>query len=149
MSGFNRRQIVQQLWQKERADKFIWEKLLVGMFAGQHQSSQKSAPSLAGTSTASLPPDPFIHVWHRAFLSRQPVSCFCTWTSRNIQSCGDRNSTARVRVGRMNKSRLSPWWIHVHCPLPQSHSTPFWLWDKTVPQGQLWVIILKSLGLWP
>ena len=38
LSGFNRRQIVQQLWQKERADKFIREKLPVGVFAGLYQA---------------------------------------------------------------------------------------------------------------
>lgn len=62
MSGFNRRQIVWQLWQNERADKFIREKAPVGVFVGHHQ------PSLSGPSTPALPPDLFIHAWHRAFL---------------------------------------------------------------------------------
>lgn len=68
MSGFNRRQIVWQLWQNERADKFIREKLPVGVFVGHHQPFQKPVPSLAGPSALVLPLDPLIHVWHRAFL---------------------------------------------------------------------------------
>lgn len=68
MSGFNRRQIVWQLWQKERADKFIREKLPVGVFAGHHQPSQKSVPSLAGPFTPVLPLDPFLRVWLKACL---------------------------------------------------------------------------------
>lgn len=62
LSGFNRRQIVQQLWKKGRADKFIREKLPVGVFVGHHQPSQKSVRSPAGPSPPTLPPDPFIHV---------------------------------------------------------------------------------------
>ena len=55
LSGFNRRQIVQQLWQKERADKFIREKLPVGVFAGHYQPSQNAVPTLVGPSTTALP----------------------------------------------------------------------------------------------
>ena len=106
MSGFNRRQIVQQLWQKERADKFIREKLPVGVFAGHHQPSQNAIPPLVGPSTTALSPDPFIRVWPGPSPS-QPGS----WPSENTQSCGDKNSVERMRVGRMNESHLSglPW----------------------------------------
>ena len=54
LSGFNRRQIVQQLWQKERADKLIREKLPVGVFAGHHQPSQNAVMPLVGPSATAL-----------------------------------------------------------------------------------------------
>lgn len=68
MSGFNRRQIVWQLWQKERTDKFIREKLPVGVFVGHHQSTQKPVSPLAGPSTPALPPNPSTYDWQKAFL---------------------------------------------------------------------------------
>lgn len=67
MSGFNRRQIVWQLRQNERADKFIREKLPVGVFVGHQPPSQKPVAPLAGSSTPALPLEPFIHGWYRAF----------------------------------------------------------------------------------
>jgi hypothetical protein len=68
LSGFNRRQIVLQLWQKERADKFIWEKLTVGVFSSYHQIFQKPILSLTGLSTPALQSGRFIHAWHKVFL---------------------------------------------------------------------------------
>lgn len=148
LSGFNRRQIVWELWQNERADKFIREKLPVGVFVGRRYPSRSQFLPLQG------PPLRHFHQAPSYMSGTGPSSVSLAAAStpglpRTLVLWGQEpHSKGEYRLNE--KSHPSPDAdTYVHCPLPQLHSTPCWLWDKTVPQGRLWVTIPKTLGLWP
>ena len=124
MSEFNRRQIVWLLWQNERADKFIREKLPVGVFAGHHQPPQKASSfPCRGPSTPALPPDPFMLAWHRAFLlSAREQLAQLAFQDSTVLWAQEPHSKGDYSLNE--KCHFSPWVdTHVHCPLPQPHAT--------------------------
>lgn len=119
LSELNRRQIVWQLWQNERADKFIREKLPVGVFAGHHQPSQKPAPSLAGPH-ASAPSSPLRTGLAQAALrsARRQLPYLASGT---VQSRGT-GPHSQGEYRRSEKSHFSPsppGWAHMASAPPE------------------------------